>query len=105
MRAARNAARRLNLEFADAPLFLEWADRRIAVVHDPLDLAELSLGDCDVALHGHDHRLTLETRDGVLVFNPGECAGHMRGRNAVGVLDLAKLEAGKMTFTLPSMMP
>jgi hypothetical protein len=25
------------------------------------------------------------------VFNPGECAGHVDGRNAVGVIDLNSL--------------
>ena len=49
------------------------------------------MDDCDVALHGHDHRHTLETRDGVLVFNPGESAGQPRGHTAVGLLDLANL--------------
>ena len=51
-----------------------------------------------VALHGHDHRLTRETRDGVLIFNPGECAGHVRGRNAVGVLDLTTLQSETLNF-------
>ena len=92
------AASRFAFDFVDGPLCLSWGGRRIVVVHDPLDLAELSLQDFDVALHGHDHRLTQETRDGVLVFNPGECAGHMPGRNAVGVLDLATLQSETLNF-------
>jgi len=91
------AARRLEFGFVDAPLFLDWAGRRIVVVHDPLTLDGLTHG-CDVALHGHDHRLTRETRDGVLIFNPGECAGHMRGHNAVGILDLRTLETTLLRF-------
>ena len=93
-----SAARRLGFEFVDGPLLLEWAGQRIVVVHDPLELAELSKRDFDVALHGHDHRLTQETRNGVLVFNPGECAGHMLGRNAVGVLDLTTLRSELLNF-------
>ena len=92
------AAQRLNHHFVDGPLLLEWAGRRIVVVHDPLDLGELSPSRCDVALHGHDHRLTLEKRDGVLVFNPGECAGQLRGHNAVGVLDLVHLKVELLEF-------
>ena len=42
-------------------------------------------------LHGHEHRPTLERREGVLIVNPGECAGHLKGHNAVGILDLASL--------------
>jgi putative phosphoesterase len=92
------AAHRLKLDFVDGPLFLEWSSRRIVVVHDPLDLQRATMNDCDVALHGHDHQFRRETRDGVLVFNPGECAGHMPGRNAVGVLDLVSLESEILRF-------
>ena len=96
--ALDSAARRLKLDFAEGPRFLEWAGRSLVVVHDPLDLTNCIAGDRDVALHGHDHRLTRETRDGVLFFNPGECAGHMAGHNAVGVLDLSELACELLTF-------
>lgn len=92
------AARRLQFEFVDGPLYLEWAGRRIVVVHDPVTLPSPGAYPLDVALHGHDHRLTQESRDGVLVFNPGECAGHMPGHNAVGVLDLVRLETEILRF-------
>ena len=78
--------------FVDPPLRLEWAGRKIVVVHDPLELRPHLLQGCDVALHGHDHRLRIDRDDGVLVVNPGECAGHLPGHNAVCVLDLEQLE-------------
>jgi putative phosphoesterase len=93
-----SAAARLGLRLTDPPLHLEWAERRILVVHDPRDLEEADLGGCDVALHGHDHRLTIERRHGALVMNPGECAGHVPGLNAVGVLDLASLASEILNF-------
>lgn len=97
-RSLERACARLGMTFVDPPLRLEWAGRRVVVVHDPRDLdAELRQG-CDVALHGHDHRLRIEWRSGALCFNPGECAGHMRGSNAVGVLDLATLEPEILRF-------
>ena len=96
--ALHSAAARLDLDFVDGSLTLEWSGRRIVVVHDPQQLPDLGQSDCDIALHGHDHRLRLETREGVLVFNPGECAGHMPGRNAVGVLDLVSLESQILNF-------
>ena len=34
-----SAAARLGMKFADPPLALDWAGRRVVVVHDPLDLA------------------------------------------------------------------
>ena len=81
----------------DPPLLLDWADRRIVVVHDPRDLDDLDDG-YDLALHGHTHFHRCE-RDGErLIFNPGECAGHMKGYNAVGVVDLADLETSLLKF-------
>jgi putative phosphoesterase len=82
----------LGMCFVDPPLRVEWAGRRIAVVHDPLELDEELLQGSDVAIHGHDHRLRIERMSGTLVLNPGESAGHMTGHNAVGILDLTALD-------------
>jgi putative phosphoesterase len=87
---------RHRFQFADGLLRLEWGGRRVGVVHDPRDLA--TAGDLEVALHGHTHRLTVERADGRLVFNPGECAGHMAGRNTVGVVNLVTLEVELLRF-------
>ena len=84
--------------FVDGPRELAWAGRRILVIHDPKDLSIARLRECDVLLHGHEHRPTHERREGALVVNPGECAGHMKGLNAVGVLDLATLEFELLKF-------
>ena len=86
------------LGLCDPPLRLEWAGRRLAVVHDPADLTEDLIASCDVALHGHDHRRRIERVNGALVVNPGECAGHMVGLNAVGVLDLERLAVEILRF-------
>jgi putative phosphoesterase len=90
------AAAELGFALADPPLELHWAERRIVVVHDRKEHPELP--SCDVFLHGHDHRLALERVNGTLVFNPGECAGWLEGCNAVGVLDLSRLEADVLRF-------
>lgn len=86
----------LGFHFVDGPLRLEWAGRRIVVVHDPRELPPLA--DAHVALHGHDHRSTSHWRGETLIFNPGECAGHLRGHNRVGVLDLVRLETELLHF-------
>lgn len=90
------AAAEFGFTLAEPPLELRWAERRIVVVHDRKEHPQLPL--CDVFLHGHDHRLALERVNGTLVFNPGECAGWLEGRNAVGVLDLVRLEADVLRF-------
>ncbi len=91
------AAAELGASFAEPVLSLDWAGRRIVVVHDPRELDRVS-ADYDVALHGHTHARVIEHRAGRLTFNPGECAGHMKGLNGVGVLDLATLETEILTF-------
>jgi len=87
----------LGFQFSDPPLVVEWAGRRISVVHDPLDLTD-DLLRSHVVLHGHTHRRVEERSKDRIVFNPGECAGHMRGHNAIGVLDLARLEPEILLF-------
>jgi putative phosphoesterase len=90
------AARRLGMQLVDPPCALRWAERRVVVVHDPRDLAAEAVAD--VALHGHTHQLAVEREGGRLRFNPGECAGHVAGCNAVGVVDLVSLETELLFF-------
>lgn len=85
-------------DFIDPPLTLVWAEKRIAVVHDPLEFAMVEPSDYDVLLHGHTHRQTIEYDGDQLTFNPGECAGHMAGYNAIGVLDLAEMTPHILNF-------
>ena len=96
--ALETAAADLGIRLVDPPLRLAWAARRIVVVHDPEHLEPELLADHDLALHGHTHRLTHEAREGAVVFNPGECAGMLRGRNTVGVVDLARLDVELLRF-------
>jgi putative phosphoesterase len=91
-------SRELDIHLVDPPLHLSWAGRRIVVVHDPLDLHPQLIGDVDVAIHGHDHRHRDERHGETLLFNPGECAGHMPGLNQVGVIDLVRLETRVLKF-------
>ena len=47
----------------------------------------------EVALFGHTHRALAETRDGVLLFNPGSCGRTYGGADTYGVL---RLENGRV---------
>jgi putative phosphoesterase len=84
--------------FADPPLELVWHERRIIVVHDPRDLDGALTDTHHLALHGHTHHHRLDRVGVRLIFNPGECAGHMEGHNAVGVVDLTSLDAHLLRF-------
>ena len=85
-------------EFIEPPLSWDWLGKRIVVVHDPLELSMVNTGDYDVILHGHTHRKTIKYDGDQLIFNPGECAGHMAGYNAIGVLDLQELSVEILNF-------
>lgn len=84
--------------FQDPPLRLNWYERSILVVHDPGMLDQLDLDDSELVLHGHTHLIREERTSERLIFNPGECAGQMRGYNAIGVVDLTNLEVELLKF-------
>ena len=90
------------MHFVEPPLSLAWHGRNILVVHDPLELEGVHSDKQDLVLHGHTHRQRIETRNLAgkkqLIFNPGECAGHMKGYNAVGVVDLETLTPEILNF-------
>jgi putative phosphoesterase len=96
--ALERAAGLHGMRLVDPPLSLPWAGTGVAVVHDPEAITPELLARHGVVLHGHTHRRVLERRAGALVFNPGECAGHLRGHNVVGVLDLVTLEVDLHRF-------
>lgn len=93
-----SAVAELGFHFVDPPLRLAWQGRQILVVHDPLEFDGHLTRDLDLALHGHTHLHRHEWQGGSLFFNPGECAGHMQGLNAVGLVDLASLEVELLKF-------
>ena len=92
------AIARHGFSFCEPPLEVEWAGRRVVVVHDPLELDGVLNGGHHLALHGHTHLYRHDRGQDQLIFNPGECAGHMKGRNAVGVVDLESLTGSLLRF-------
>jgi len=91
-------AARYGMDLADPPRILDWAGRRIMVVHDPVEAPNALPPEFDLVLHGHTHRHRHEHQDGTLIFNPGECAGLREGENAVGLVDLIALRAEVLKF-------
>ena len=84
--------------FIQPPLTLTWSGKRIIVLHDPLDVASAPLDDVDVILHGHTHIERIQYDQSRLIFNPGECAGIMPGKNAIGILDLLTMQPEVIKF-------
>ncbi|MBM4203012.1 MAG: YfcE family phosphodiesterase [Gammaproteobacteria bacterium] len=96
--ALETAAQQLGFRFFEAPLDLHWHDRRILVVHDPLEIKPSLQDHHALVVHGHTHVYRHERTADRLIFNPGECAGHMTGYNAVGIVDLETLTADLLRF-------
>lgn len=81
-------------EIAEAPLGFEHAGRRFGLCH--LDSAVeglLAAKAFEVIIFGHTHRALVERRDGVVLVNPGEAGGWLRGKSTVALLDPVSLAA------------
>ena len=51
-----------------------------------------------MVVFGHTHKPLVERRDGVLLVNPGEAGGWLRGKSTVALLDPAARTAEIVTL-------
>ena len=56
------------------------------------------ISKCDYIIHGHTHRYRLDKVNECIIFNPGECAGFMKGKNQIGLINLNKSEIKIVNF-------
>tara|TARA_B100000989_G_scaffold148979_1_gene111078 strand:- start:34343 stop:34831 length:489 start_codon:yes stop_codon:yes gene_type:complete len=82
----------------DAPYFLKLKGKKITILHDPLDINREILKSSDYIFHGHTHRYRFEEINEVKIFNPGECAGFLKGKNKVGLFDLIENKIKTINF-------
>tara|TARA_B100001758_G_C18349452_1_gene578986 strand:+ start:720 stop:1211 length:492 start_codon:yes stop_codon:yes gene_type:complete len=99
-RGLEDIALKYNFNFQNPPFLLEKANKQIAIFHEPDSIEQLFLEKekVDVVLHGHTHRYRKETINNVLFFNPGESAGMLKGKNAIGILNLDDLSTETIYF-------
>ena len=92
--------KRNGFSFQHPPLIKKIQGKKIAVFHEPDSIEEFlqKNKDIDLVLHGHTHRYFNEKIKGTRVFNPGECAGMMKGKNAVGLLKINDLSFERILF-------
>ena len=96
----KEVAFKYNFLFQEPPNSINLRNRNIAIFHEP-DLISSYLKehkDIDLVLHGHTHRYREEFIGGTLCFNPGESAGLMKGKNAIGLIDLSNLNVRRIFF-------
>ena len=84
----------------EPPLVINVDNRSIAIFHEPDYINEFISRnkEVDIILHGHTHRYREEILDKVLIFNPGESAGMLKGKNAIGIIDLRDLSVQRVFF-------
>ena len=89
-----------DFNFQDPPFPLTLENKKIAIFHEPELIDEYIKEDEDVQLiiHGHTHRYREETISNIIYFNPGESAGSLKGKNALGIIDLTSLEIRRIFF-------
>ena len=56
-------------------------------VHDPNDIEDGFYKKGNIIVHGHTHRFRDEIYKETHIFNPGECAGMMKGMNKIGIIE------------------
>tara|TARA_A100001388_G_scaffold235257_1_gene188799 strand:+ start:1544 stop:2032 length:489 start_codon:yes stop_codon:yes gene_type:complete len=91
-------SKKFDCEIVDEPYYLELKDLKIAVLHHPELINSEMLLNNDLILHGHTHRFRLEKKNNCLIFNPGECAGFMKGKNQVGIINTEILKPEVINF-------
>lgn len=93
-----NTSKNLNCLLFDGPHSLKIDNLNISIVHDPKDISDDLLKKSNIIFHGHTHRYNLETVQDTVIFNPGECAGMMEGKNKVGILETNPVEIITISF-------
>tara|TARA_S200000501_G_scaffold245759_1_gene230160 strand:+ start:1138 stop:1629 length:492 start_codon:yes stop_codon:yes gene_type:complete len=89
-----------NFKFQEPPFSLIINNKNVVIFHEPdcIDNYLMENHDTDVVLHGHTHRYRNEIREGVILFNPGESAGMLKGKNAIGIIDMKNLSIKRIFF-------
>ena len=87
-------------DFQEPPSVRDIGGKKILILHEPDEINKFIKIDpsIDVVLHGHNHRYVNKKIKGIKIINPGECAGMLKGKNAIGILDLNDLSFKRIFF-------
>ena len=90
--------KKFNCEFFEEPHQIKIDGKNIIVIHHPELIDENMLIGADFIVHGHTHRYRSEIIEDTLIFNPGECAGILKGKNKIGLIDTERKISKIITF-------
>ena len=88
------------LKFKEPPFLIHESKRNIAIFHEPDSIDDFLSANLniDIVLHGHTHRYRKDIQNDTLIYNPGESAGMLSGKNAIGIINLENLYARRIFF-------
>ena len=83
----------------EAPFKFSHAGLRFLVCHLDAPVGRHTASKAyDIIVYGHTHLPVVESRDGILLINPGEACGWLRGKCTVALLDPAARTAEIITL-------
>jgi putative phosphoesterase len=91
-------ATEFNCSFYEEPYYLKLNGISLCIIHHPELIDKKMLDSSDVIVHGHTHKYREETLEETLIFNPGECAGLLKGKNKVGLIRTENLKTEIVQF-------
>ena len=97
-KSLEEAARNFNCKIFEEPFFIDLENKKFVILHHPNLIDEDMISERDFIIHGHTHRFRLEKRNKCFIFNPGECAGFMKNKNQVGLINLEESEPRIINF-------
>ena len=92
------ASREFECEINVEPYSIHIDEKKITILHHPELIDEKLISESDLILHGHTHRYRQEKINNCIIFNPGECAGFMKGKNQIGLIDLNQMKPKIINF-------
>ncbi len=91
-------AKKFDCNFFEEPHWIEVDQKKIIILHHPELIDEEMVLDADFIFHGHTHRYKSELVKNALIFNPGECAGILEGKNHIGLINTKKKTSEIINF-------
>ena len=92
------ASKEFQCNLYDEPFSFKLNNKKISVVHHPELINESLIEQSDFIFHGHTHRYRDEIIDETIIFNPGECAGFLKGKNQIGIVDIENSQTKVINF-------
>ena len=97
-KSLREAAKKFDCKIYNEPFSIKIEEKQLSLLHHPDLINDEMISNNDLIIHGHTHRYRLEKISNCIILNPGECAGIMKDKNQIGLIDSRKLEPKIINF-------